>query len=907
MHNSMGLVNIVQVSVSTGVLIVVLLAVRSHLHTRYSARLLCLLWALLALRLLLPVQLTWPAGAVQVELPGSGSGSYVVTLPAEVSGGQPLEPIAGAAVQKSSAQVPVGQILFAIWAAAATAAALWQVAGYGLFCWQVRRSGQAVETPELLAVWAEEKRRLGLGRSITLVRTSAVQGPLLMGFVRPQLLLPAQEIGPAEAAFIFRHELTHYKRCDLWLKLLLCAARCVHWFNPVVYLLVRAAGEDMELACDSQAAQGLDQEGRYRYGQCLLHMAAGGNAAGSSLTTCFHSGKAGMKRRLRELMNGQPKKRGGVLLAAVLASMLILGGCFALGQKEAAGQVYVNEQYGFRLMIPEEMAQGLWRIESAAARLTGPAERLDAIGFDYSVLRAKENAGQAPEGFDAGGVLFAIELYPAEVGERLQAENRTFLTQDEQYAYYFWRAQPDGLEESFDDLLEQFAKDMDVVQQSFLPGMGTQPLAEAASRWGEAVCQRDSEALLALAAGDTAQERAQRLEQILGVESVHDFGMSSPWMDGFAVQAVNAAERSATLVYNWQAAGAVDWRSAVRLYFTAEGTPLVERAEVLAAESEMGAVSTLEQFELLYANDLGLADVLPVWEQTADLSNDAQSAAESSLHLSGGEWIKETPYSAGGQAAGVTLTYQFAGGEALELVLLEQFGQGYLVQDWRHAEGTGSRTMQDLAKQWAWGLAYKSGQFRYPILAEGEQAKFVEARMAQNSDETGHWGWKIGGSSPTVSRYLVEAGETADTMRIVYALWDSTPHEYRLEDVLTFGRDEAGRLVITASTQGYDYAPEIAAVDTLETFRALYDNDLSLPEYSDEQLAYLQTEAEQITPESWYNLSGGTLGEATEENGVRYVPYTFADGQMIMLATQMIRPNADLPPLWIPVGWRISE
>ena len=179
--------------------------------------------------------------------------------------------------------------------------------------------------------------------------------------------------------------------------------------------------------------------------------------------------------------------------------------------------------------------------------------------------------------------------------------------------------------------------------------------------------------------------------------------------------------------------------------------------------------------------------------------------------------------------------------------------------------------------------------------------------MAQNSDETGHWGWKIGGSSPTVSRYLVEAGETADTMRIVYALWDSTPHEYRLEDVLTFGRDEAGRLVITASTQGYDYAPEIAAVDTLETFRALYDNDLSLPEYSDEQLAYLQTEAEQITPESWYNLSGGTLGEATEENGVRYVPYTFADGQMIMLATQMIRPNADLPPLWIPVGWRISE
>ncbi len=158
MHNSMGLVNIVQVSVSTGVLIVVLLAVRSHLHTRYSARLLCLLWALLALRLLLPVQLTWPAGAVQVELPGSGSGSYVVTMPAEVSGGQPLEPIAGAAVQKSSAQVPVGQILFAIWAAAATAAALWQVAGYGLFA---GRCGAAGRRWRLRSFWRYGRRRSG--------------------------------------------------------------------------------------------------------------------------------------------------------------------------------------------------------------------------------------------------------------------------------------------------------------------------------------------------------------------------------------------------------------------------------------------------------------------------------------------------------------------------------------------------------------------------------------------------------------------------------------------------------------------------------------------------------------------------------------------------------------------------
>ncbi len=331
-----------------------------------------------------------------------------------------------------------------------------------------------------------------------------------MGFVRPQLLLPAQEIGPAEAAFIFRHELTHYKRCDLWLKLLLCAARCVHWFNPVVYLLVRAAGEDMELACDSQAAQGLDQEGRYRYGQCILHMAAGGNTAGSSLTTCFNGGKEGMKMRLREVMSQQPKKRGLVLLAAVLASVLILGGCFALGQKEADSQAYHNEQYGFTLEIPEEIAQGLFRIESVSARLSGPAKRLDAVGFDYSVLTAEENAGKTPEGFDAGGLLFAVELYPAAVGDQLAAEDRTFLAQDERYAYYFWQAQPDGVEGSFDDLLNRFAEAIGCCAAKLRAGSGHSAAHGGGQPVGRGAAQTRRRGIGGADAGDTEEARQKK-------------------------------------------------------------------------------------------------------------------------------------------------------------------------------------------------------------------------------------------------------------------------------------------------------------------------------------------------------------------------------------------------------------
>lgn len=222
------------------------------------------------------------------------------------------------------------------------------------------------------------------------------------------------------------------------------------------------------------------------------------------------------------------------------------------------------------------------------------------------------------------------------MGDQLAAEDRTFLAQDERYAYYFWQAQPDGVEGSFDDLLTRFAEAIAAVRQSFAPGAGTQPLMEAASQWGEALRKRDGAALAALTAGDTEEARQKKLAQILGVEdAVHGIGQSSPWITGFAVQAVDAKERTATMVYDWYAAGAVNWRTAMRLHFTAEGAPLVESAEVLAAESEMGEVTSLARFELLYGNDLGLPDVLPIWANDPVLALEPQSAAASSLHLAG--------------------------------------------------------------------------------------------------------------------------------------------------------------------------------------------------------------------------------------------------------------------------------
>ena len=87
----------------------------------------------------------------------------------------------------------------------------------------------------------------------------------MTGLLRPRLLLPHEHYDVQELRYILRHELCHLKRRDMLLKLVLLAANAMHWFNPVVYLMLRQADEDIELACDSAATDGSNSPERAAY------------------------------------------------------------------------------------------------------------------------------------------------------------------------------------------------------------------------------------------------------------------------------------------------------------------------------------------------------------------------------------------------------------------------------------------------------------------------------------------------------------------------------------------------------------------------------------------------------------------------------------------------------------------
>lgn len=154
-----------------------------------------------------------------------------------------------------------------------------------------------------------------------------VPSPMTSGIFRPVILLPQKEYSPEDLYHILRHELTHWKRRDILYKQLFALAQTIHWFNPVVWLLSRTACQDMEIACDDEAVKNWDDEKRKEYAQTILNCVREQidwkrKELFPSCTTCFSGGAAQLKTRIDCLFDSRNKRWGWVILAFVLLIFL---------------------------------------------------------------------------------------------------------------------------------------------------------------------------------------------------------------------------------------------------------------------------------------------------------------------------------------------------------------------------------------------------------------------------------------------------------------------------------------------------------------------------------------------------------------------------------------------------------
>jgi beta-lactamase regulating signal transducer with metallopeptidase domain len=251
-----------------GAVLIVLVAAICRLVPSLPARHRAALWWLATAKLLLtlvpmkPLELPLlppPAPAVSIELPAEATLVRV-------------HPTTSAAVKPP--RTDASRIALA-WAGGVLA--LSALALRGAFRTRLlRRRGKPLADPTLQATAAAAAHRLGLARVPPILLVPQLPGPLVVGLVRPAVLMPADAVAALDASELrmaVEHELAHVARRDLWLGLVPAAARRIFFFHPLAWWAEREYAIAREAACDEAvvARGGADA---FVYGRLLLRLAA---------------------------------------------------------------------------------------------------------------------------------------------------------------------------------------------------------------------------------------------------------------------------------------------------------------------------------------------------------------------------------------------------------------------------------------------------------------------------------------------------------------------------------------------------------------------------------------------------------------------------------------------------------
>lgn len=653
--------NLMQIGLTVSLAALVPLILRRLMKKRYPARMVCVVWAILALRLLIPVQLTLPQAPVQV-MPRT---SYVVQsdqtafrqagLPVTQT---PARWVTGTQAQTLSAAdtgtvktVDITDILLTLWLAGVIACVLWQGIGYYRLIRSLKGTSQPVERADLHTILQDQCADLVIDREIPLRVSAVADCPMLAGFIHPTLYLPDERISRTDAAFIFRHELTHYKHGDLWLKLLLLAARCLHWFNPLVHLIARFAQEDIEAACDDAVVRGHDGAYRRAYGETILRSAIAQAQKRKALVSCFGDDKKTLMRRFEGLFDKSVKKRGVALVVMIALLVGSLSCTIAVGDNNRG--------------LTKELRIQLAQKQANEAENLGYTVKLD--GKDTYLITDREFS-------DNPG-----ETIPGRVVQKL-----TFTKQDGEWA--------------------------------------------------------------------------------------------------------------------------------------------VSNSEIVP---ENGRVTSLDEFKLLYENDLGLPDFLSgsnQWKIAGgyDIS-DPVNAAEALLRL----------FPAASQVEGSDeevapyndirkVTFTFKDNSKVVVTMINQFGQGWLPQDWTDGSGVRSRTAADLAQQYARAVLHKSAQYIFPILTPDGQKDLIAQQMAMTGGE--QWTWKYGPSSPSATDFVLVPTDDEQDYTVVFRYTSSAPDDVRSAYTVQTIRENKNSSVI-----GDIRELSTDSMTQSELFRTYYATGLSWP------------------------------------------------------------------------------
>ena len=294
--------DLVNLSITASWLVMAVLLMRL-VFRKAPRRIFCILWGLVALRLICPISLESALSLIPSAQPLPQEILYAAS-PEIHSGIESIDQLVNPLLSNALSPAPGDSVnpaqvwsfvLSWLWAAGAAALLL-----YGAISFLLLK--RRVATATLLEDNIKQSER--------------VDTPFVLGLFRPTVYLP-YSLAESDLEYVVAHERAHIRRKDHWWKLLGFVLLAVYWFHPLLWVAYGLLCRDMELACDERVIRELEQEERRAYAEALLRCAA----RRQGLAACpLAFGEVGVKHRIKSVMEYQKPAKWVTVLAIAAAA-----------------------------------------------------------------------------------------------------------------------------------------------------------------------------------------------------------------------------------------------------------------------------------------------------------------------------------------------------------------------------------------------------------------------------------------------------------------------------------------------------------------------------------------------------------------------------------------------------------
>lgn len=260
-----------------------------------------------------------------------------------------------------------------------------------ILCYRQFRTSLPVENT-IIKKWRDSHQ---IRRTISIRQSDCISAPLSYGFFRPSILMPktTEWDNSRQLHYILEHEFVHIRRLDTVTKLFFAAAVCIHWFNPIIWIMYIFAGRDIEISCDEAVVRHFGEASKSAYALTLINME---ERKSSLMPLGNHFSKNASEERITAIMKLQkPSALADILAAALVISVASVFATSALPTgRQAADSAADIEGSGIPFSSPFDEGRdisSLWETETNKALQRGNPENLfNALNIDIATKLTDE-------------------------------------------------------------------------------------------------------------------------------------------------------------------------------------------------------------------------------------------------------------------------------------------------------------------------------------------------------------------------------------------------------------------------------------------------------------------------------------------------------------------------------------